>query len=129
MILKEASSYIVLFSKMDIIVFNFLHNFNKSFFFRKYKFLINCVRSRIRYSKSPNDLVVTLKFICYWFNCKSNDDISNILTSCFTIYPLNDYEIEKLSKWEQYYQRETGINSFTTTLFWICYIQVIMEQI
>jgi len=128
MLLNEIPKYFNIFYKLDLLMLNFIHTFNKNFFYKKYKFLLFRVRYKIKNSKTPNDLIHLLKFICYWFNCKSNDEISNIITNCFSIYPLNIYEIEKLSKWQQYYQHDTGIYSFVTMLTWICYIQVAMEQ-
>ena len=115
--------------RVDIILIHYFNIINRNFCYRRYKYLMYRLHRQIINSKTPTDLINILKFISFWFNCSSTDEFSNVLIQCFQIFPLNDNIIHKLSLWQQIYQNEIGINSYTTTIFWICYIQYVMDNI
>lgn len=113
----------------DIILIHYLNIINRNYCCRRYKYLMFRLHCKIVNSTTPIDLIHALRYITFWFNCMSTDELSNVLMQYFQIYPLNDNIIHKLSLWQQVYQNDVGIYSFTTTIFWICYIQYVMDNI
>tara|TARA_B100001093_G_scaffold407422_1_gene396044 strand:+ start:1847 stop:2239 length:393 start_codon:yes stop_codon:yes gene_type:complete len=84
------------------------------------------IRYRIYNLKSPSDLINLLQSLS---NKKENTDyLLNLLTNCFKKYPLSENELQKISQWQQLYQFDNGIYSFTTITLWISIISSIQER-
>lgn len=83
------------------------------------------IRFLIYRAKHPNDLIYILKKFSYNLN---TDQIMDFIINCFKIYPLKEYELQKLSNWQQYYDLKTGIENYVTLLFWLCSIVYIQEN-
>ena len=120
-------NYINNLYKANIILKEFINIIKKKYSIKKYNYDLKKIRFKIKISKSPDDLVIILKCISSIFNCLSADDFSEILVNCFKMFPLTEIELQKFSIWQQTYEYDTGIHSFTTTIFWICAIQSIIE--
>ena len=120
-------TYINNLYKANIILKGFINIIKKNYSIKKYNNDLKKLRYKIKISKIPDDLIIILKNMTSIFNCLSTDDLSEILVNCFKIFPLTETELQKFSIWQQTYEYDTGIHSFTTTIFWICAIQSIIE--
>ena len=99
---------------------------------RKYNFLIYLLRIAIYKVKNVTDIIYILKKITFHFKEisyeVSTDDICLVLITCLNKYPLNEIELQKFSILQQQYENDVGIQSYASTLFWICCIQSITER-
>ena len=92
----------------------------------KDNFYLYYIRYKIYCAKEPDDLINLLQYISDTTN--NTDDILNLLTNCFIKYPLSDIELQKMSQWQQIYDSELGIYSYTTITLWLSIINAIQER-
>ena len=94
----------------------------------KYSLYLYYIRYKIYRASDPRDLINILKQIASHNHLITTDELSNVLTDCLIQSPLTEYELQKMSTWEQLYNRELGIYNYVTTLFWLCTIKAIQEN-
>ena len=112
---------------LNTIFKSFIHIVKRKYSVQKYNNDLKNLRHKIYMSKKPNDLSIILKYMTSTFCCYSTDDLSDVLMKCFTFSPLSELELQKLSIWQQTNEFDIGMDSFSSTLFWICAIQSVME--
>ena len=102
-------------SHMKLTIINIKKAYNTGYYYN--------LHQRITRAKTIHDLVSIVKSISNRYS--SSDDILNILVECFTRYPLQETELQKLSIWQQEYENTHDISNYASTVIWIAVIYYI----
>jgi len=95
----------------------------------KYKYILylKFIRYRIYYINNANDILHIINNISFFYKDLTSDKLTQILTDCFNLYPLNERELQKLSIIQQMHDLELGIKNYVSFMIWISCIQSINE--
>jgi hypothetical protein len=105
-----------MFNNFNIIK-NYLHKFYFLYLRYKIKNINNC-----------QDIIKILNNMTYYNKNINSDELTDIITKCIKLYPLNDIEIQKYSLLQQQYDNKHNIENYVTFIFWISILQSIIEN-
>ena len=86
------------------------------------------LRYRIKNINNSQDIINIFKSINYYHKNITCDQITNIITECINLYPLDYKEIQLSSLLQQKHDKEFGMENYVTFVFWTCILQSIMEN-
>lgn len=95
---------------------------------KSYNLYLYYLKYRFTKSKSPYDLILIFKNITYFKKEITTDEVFCLLIDCFSLYPLSDLEIQKLSIWQQCFSNDLGLLGYLTITFWLSAIYCISEK-